>query len=93
MTEKWTNRAVQQDPQGYLAWKERQREEEERKRKEEAEERDYRDFERLFLERGGDPKDARAVYKKFRNEQALEEVAQLDRATRNSVQSQRRRAV
>jgi hypothetical protein len=89
----WTNKAVQGDPQGYLKWQEEQKTKEEEQRREAEERADYEQFRSMFIERGGDPSDARSMYKRFRNDQALEEAKRLDKLARGEMRSARSRAV
>jgi hypothetical protein len=89
----WTNEQIQARPNQYLAWKEAQRTKVERERKEAQEESDYQAFRRIFEQRGGDPSESRAMYKRFRGDQALEEAKKHDQATRKRMRSDRSRAV
>jgi hypothetical protein len=93
MTKEWDNKAIQVDPLAYLRWQKEQQGKVERERKEAEEERDFQRFRALFIERGGDDGDARSMYKRFRNEQALEEAKKVDQATSQRMRAARSRAV
>jgi hypothetical protein len=93
MSDGWTNRQVQADPEGYLRWQEEQKGKAEREAKEKREESDFQQFKRLFVDRGGDPAEARAMYKKYRSDMALEEAKRADQETRGRMRSDRSRAV
>jgi hypothetical protein len=93
MTKEWTNREIQKNPQAYLRWQEEERTKAERERKEAQEESDFEQFKRIFVERGGDPSEAEAMYKKYRSDMALEETKRLDQEARGRMRSDRSRAV
>jgi hypothetical protein len=93
MTKEWTNRQIQQDPAAYRAWQEEQRTKTEREAKEKKEESDFEQFKRIFVERGGDPAEARELYRKYRSDKALEETKRLDQEARNRMRSDRARRV
>jgi hypothetical protein len=89
----WTNEMVQARPQEYLRWKEEQQGKAERERKEREEESDYQIFREMFEARGGDPSDARSMYKRYRNDQALEAAKKLDQATQQHMRATRSREI
>jgi hypothetical protein len=93
MSKEWTNKMIQRDPEGYLVWQREQKGKDERERKEAEEERDFQRFRRLFIERGGADADARSSYKRFRNDQALQEAMKLDQEASNQMRSDRSRMV
>jgi hypothetical protein len=93
MSDGWTNEEIQARPNQYLAWKEEQRDNAERERKEAQEESDFQEFRRIFEQRGGDPSVSRAMYSKFRSDQALEEAKRHDQAAREQMRSVRSREV
>jgi hypothetical protein len=93
MTDGWTNKELQANPGGYLRWQKEQQGKAERERKEAQEESDFEQFKRLFVDRGGDPAEARAMYKKYRSDMALEEAKRADQETRGRMRSDRSRAV
>jgi hypothetical protein len=89
----WTSREVQARPREFLKWQEEQRKEAERERKEAAEESDFQSFAKMYEERGGDPSKAREMYRKYRDDMALEAAKEYDRATRETHRQVRMRAV
>jgi hypothetical protein len=93
MSDGWTNKKLQADPEGYLRWQEEQKGKAEREDKEKREESDFQQFKRLYEERGGDPAEARAMYKRYRSDMALEEAKRADQETRGRMRSDRSRAV
>jgi hypothetical protein len=93
MTDGWSNEALQANPQAYLRWQKEQQDKTERERKEAQEESDFEQFKRLFVERGGAPSEARAMYEKYRSDMALEETKRLDQEARGRMRSDRSRAV
>jgi hypothetical protein len=74
MSDGWTNKKLQADPEGYLRWQQEQKGKAERERKEAQEKSDFEQFKRIFVERGGDPSQAREMYDRYRNDMALEEA-------------------
>jgi hypothetical protein len=93
MSDGWTNKKLQADPEGYLAWQKEQKGKAERERKEAQEKSDFKQFERIFVDRGGDPAEARAMYKKYRSDKAFEAAKQRDQETSTRMRSDRSRAV
>jgi hypothetical protein len=93
MSDGWTNKKLQADPEGYLRWQQEQKGKAEREAKEKREESDFEQFKRIFVDRGGDPAEARAMYKKYRSDMALEEAKRADQETRDRMRSDRSRAV
>ena len=93
MSDGWTNKKLQADPEGYLRWQEEQKGKAEREAKEKREESDFEQFKRIFVDRGGDPAEARAMYKKYRSDMALEEAKKHDQETRGRMRSDRSRMV
>jgi hypothetical protein len=77
----WTNIEVQEDAQGYLAAQLRRRQDEERElqRRREADDRDR--FTEAFVAEGGDPDDAKAVWKEIRNDRAAEAARLVEEAS------------
>ena len=74
MSDGWTNKKLQADPEGYLRWQQEQKGKSEREPKEAQEKSDFEQFKRIFVERGGDPSQAREMYDRYRNDMALEEA-------------------
>jgi hypothetical protein len=93
MSDGWTNKKLQADPEGYLRWQEEQKGKAERERKEAQEKSDFEQFKRIFVERGGDPSQAREMYDQYRADKALEAAKEHDRQTRGRMRSDRSRAV
>jgi hypothetical protein len=93
MSDGWTNKKLQADPEGYLRWQEEQKGKAEREDKEKREESDFQQFKRLYEERGGDPSQAREMYDQYRSEKALEEAKKLDQEARGRMRSDRSRMV
>jgi hypothetical protein len=93
MSDGWTNKELQANPEGYLRWQEEQRGKAERERKEAQEQSDFERFAEMFIERGGDPSKSREMYERYRNDMALEEAKKHDRATSERMRSVRSRAV
>jgi hypothetical protein len=93
MSDPWTNEQVQANPQAYLRWQEEQRTKAERERKEAEEQDDFERFAKMFVERGGDPGQSRAMYERYRNDMALEAAKKLDQETRNRMRTERSRQV
>ena len=93
MKKDWTNRKIQADPEGYLAWQKEQQGKAERERNEAQEQSDFERFAEMFVERGGDPSKSRAMYERYRNDQALEEAKKYDRATNERMRESRSRTV
>jgi hypothetical protein len=93
MSDGWTNREVQADPQRYLAWQEEQRTKAERERKAREEESDFERFSELFVQRGGERSKAREMYDRYRNDMALEAAKKHDRASNERMRSERSRSV
>jgi hypothetical protein len=84
----WTNRELEQDPQGYLAAQEAYRE---HKATEEQKKRDADDLERFteaFVAAGGNKSDAAAAFRAHRNEQA---TTAARRADQSAAEESRRR--
>jgi hypothetical protein len=67
-------RAAAGDPRGYPRWQEEQRTKAERERKQAEERDDSEQFARMLIERGADPSNSGEMYRKYRNDMALEEV-------------------
>jgi hypothetical protein len=93
MSDGWTNKKLQADPEGYLRWQKEQKGKAERERKETQEKSDFEQFKRIFVDRGGDPSQAREMYDRYRNDMALEEAKKHDRATSERMRSVRSKAV
>jgi hypothetical protein len=93
MSDGWTNKKLQADPEGYLRWQQEQKGKAERERKEAQEKSDFEQFKRIFVERGGDPSKSREMYERYRNDMALEEAKKHDRATSERMRSVRSKAV
>ena len=93
MSDGWTNKEVQANPQAYLRWQEEQRGKAERERKEAEERDDFERFAKMFIERGGDPSQSRAMYERYRNDMALEAAKEYDQQTRERMRSVRYGAV
>jgi hypothetical protein len=93
MSDGWTNKKLQADPEGYLRWQAEQKGKAERERKEAQEKSDFEQFKRIFVERGGDPSKSREMYERYRNDMALEEAKKHDRATSERMRSVRSKAV
>jgi hypothetical protein len=74
MSDGWTNKKLQADPEGYLRWQKEQQGKAERERKEAQEQSDFEEFARIFVERGGDPSQSREMYQRYRNDMVLEEA-------------------
>jgi hypothetical protein len=89
----WTPRDVQVDPEGFKRAQEQERTKDERERKEREDAADFESFKELFLERGGQAKEARKMYDKWRSEKAVAEAAELDHRTRNQHRLTRSRLV
>jgi hypothetical protein len=89
----WTNKKLQADPEGYLRWQAEQKEKAEQELKEKREESDFESFERMFVGRGGDPAEARDMYKRYRNDVAVEAAKAHDQETRGRMRSARSRVV
>jgi hypothetical protein len=93
MSDGWTNKELQANPEGYLRWQKGQQGKAERERKEAQEQSDFERFAEMFVERGGDPPKSREMYERYRNDMALEEAKKHDRATSERMRSVRSRAV
>jgi hypothetical protein len=93
MTDPWTNEKIQADPRDYLKWQKEARTKAERERKEAEERDDFRRFSEMFQERGGVPAEAPAMYRRYRNDMALEAAKEHSQAARERTRIQRLRAV
>jgi hypothetical protein len=93
MSDGWTNKKLQADPEGYLRWQKEQKGKAERERKETQEKSDFEQFKRIFVDRGGDPSQAREMYDGYRADKALEAAKEHDRQTSERMRSDRSRAV
>jgi hypothetical protein len=93
MLENWTSEDVQRDPQGFLKAQQQERTRTARERKEREETEDFEQFKTLFMERGGQEKDAKTMYDKWRSEKATAEAAELDQRARNEHRITRSRLV
>ena len=76
----WTNRELQDDPQGYLAAQQARREDEALAEQTRRDADDLEHFADAFAAAGGDRSDARAAFKKHRADRAIEAGIEEDRA-------------
>lgn len=78
----WTNTELEEDPQGYLAAQEAQRENSAASEQKEREATDFARFEEAFVKAGGTRSGARAAYEARKNEQAAEATRAADEEAR-----------
>ena len=85
MTETWSSRDVQRDPQGFLEAqrKERERQQAEAKKQQEADALER--FKRTFVAEGGDPRDAADEWRPTRNERAAKSARAKEEATHREM--------
>jgi hypothetical protein len=93
MSDGWTNREVQANPERYRQWQAEQREQAERERKEAEEQDDFERFAQMFVERGGNPSKSREMYERYRNDMALEAAKRLDQQAREEHRRTRNRVI
>ena len=93
MTENWTNRDVERDPQGYLALQRKEREDREREAAKQCEADDLARFTRTFVANGGSEADAKAAYKALKNERAADAARRADVDVSARMRAARMRAV
>jgi hypothetical protein len=89
----WTNKDIQNNPRGYLEAQRREREQAEVERKKAEEQDDFERFARAFIAWGGDPSQSREMYKRYKNDMALQAAKEYDRATRERMRNARYEAV
>jgi hypothetical protein len=93
MSDGWTNKELQANPEGYLRWQKGQQGKAEREHKEAQEENDFQQFKKLYEERGGAPDKVRQMYDQYRSDKALAEAKKLDQEASNRMRSDRSRMV
>ena len=93
MTESWSSRDVQRDPQGFLDAQRREAEQREIEEKKQREADDLERFQRTFVAEGGDPVRAEDEFKRTRNERAAKSARAKEEATHREMFESRTRVV
>jgi hypothetical protein len=93
VTEKWSSRDVQRDPEGFLEAQRKEREEQEAERDRQNEEIALTQFTEQFVAAGGERTQAASAFKAYRNEQAVDAARQADQRARQGMHQRRMRAV
>jgi hypothetical protein len=93
MTEQWTSRDVQRDPEGFKEAQRKEREQREIEEKKQREQDDLERFTRQFVADGGDPGSAEAEFKRTRNERATQSARAKEEAAQREMRERRSRAV
>jgi hypothetical protein len=87
----WTNKEVEQDPQGYLAAQKTYNENMEAERRRGLEEADRQDFERQFIAAGGMKSESDKEWQRHKNETAAQAARRADteaaQASRRQIRS------
>jgi hypothetical protein len=74
----WSNKDVEQDPQGYLAAQEAYREHKATEEQKKRDADDLKRFEEAFVQAGGSRTDAAAAYRAHKNQRATEAAKRAD---------------
>ena len=82
----WTNKEIEEDPEGYLTAQAGQREDQDKERARAEEQRRYERFEEAFTKAGGTKADAEAAYKAHKNEQAATAARRADEAAQRAYE-------
>jgi hypothetical protein len=93
VSETWSNRDIERDPQGYLEAQRREREEQEAERTQQKEQMALAQFTERFVAAGGERAQAASAFKAYRNDQAADAARQADQRARQGMHQSRMRAV
>ncbi len=93
MTENWTSRDVQRDPEGFREVRRKEREQREIEEKKQREADDLERFKRQFVAEGGDPGSAEDEWRRTRNDRAAESARAKEQAAHQGMYQSRMWAV
>jgi hypothetical protein len=93
VTENWSSRDVQRDPEGFLEAQRKERERVEAESKKQREADDLERFKRRFVADGGDPGSAEDEWRRTRNDRAAESARARELAAHQGMYQSRMRAV